>query len=143
MLFNSPEFLFLFLPTTLVVFYLLGNHGYLRAAILWLVLASLFFYGYWDATYLWLVIGSILANYSLGIWLSSYAGGDKRRNFVLAFGITLNLSLLAYFKYANFFLDSLSAAGGNRHPSRIHRLTARYILLYVQSNRVFSRRVEG
>jgi D-alanyl-lipoteichoic acid acyltransferase DltB (MBOAT superfamily) len=111
MLFNSPEFLFLFLPTTVLVFYLLGHRGYYRTAIFWLVLTSLFFYGYWNAAYLWLVIGSVLVNYTIGVWLTSYPSADRRRNFVLAFGVTLNLCLLAYFKYANFFLDSLSATG--------------------------------
>lgn len=109
MLFNSPQFIFLFLPVALVVFYLLGNRGYLRLAISWLVVTSLYFYGYWNPAYLGLVIGSILFNYSVGLWLSNYAGSARVKNLGLGFGIATNLCLLGYFKYANFFIDSLNA----------------------------------
>ena len=58
MLFNSPEFLLLFLPVTWVVFMLLRGS---RSALLWLSLASLFFYGYWNPRYLLLLGASVLA----------------------------------------------------------------------------------
>ncbi len=111
MLFNSPEFIFLFLPTVLVIFYLIGSRGYLRVAISWLVLASLFFYGYWNPAYLGLIIGSILVNYAIGVQLSSCTLASKAKNVVLGLGVTLNLTLLGYYKYANFFVDSLNAVG--------------------------------
>ena len=111
MLFSSPEFIFLFLPVALTIFYLTGTLGYFRLATSWLVLASLFFYAYWNPPYVVLVIGSIIFNYSIGAWLSSYASTDRRKNVVLAFGVTLNLCLLGYFKYANFFVDSLNHVG--------------------------------
>jgi alginate O-acetyltransferase complex protein AlgI len=70
MLFNSYEFVFAFLPLVLLGFYLLGHWGQKRAAITWLVLASLFFYGWWNPPYLILLISSIVWNFVLGGWLS-------------------------------------------------------------------------
>src|SRR5918995_2330416 len=48
MLFNSLEFILAFVPITVLGFFLLGQRGHQRAAVAWVVLASLFFYGYWD-----------------------------------------------------------------------------------------------
>ena len=48
MLFNSYEFIFLFLPLTAAVFFVLSDTGWARAAAGWLCLASVFFYGYWS-----------------------------------------------------------------------------------------------
>ena len=70
MLFNSYEFLFLFLPITVCVFFLLGRMRQQNLAIAWLVLASLFFYGYWNPIYLFLIIASMIGNYQLGRWVS-------------------------------------------------------------------------
>lgn len=60
MLFNSFEFIFVFLPITILVFHLIGKQGHHRVAIAWLVGASLFFYGWWNPAYLGLMIFSIL-----------------------------------------------------------------------------------
>jgi alginate O-acetyltransferase complex protein AlgI len=112
MLFNSPEFLFLFLPIVLIVFFAAGGRGYFTFAMSWLVLASLFFYGYWNPAYVGLIVVSILFNYSIGVWLSGHTDAKRvKKNLILAFGITVNLSLLGYFKYANFFVDSLYGLG--------------------------------
>lgn len=111
MLFNSYEFLFLFLPLTLVVFFVIGSRGHHRAAISWLVGASLFFYGWWNAAYLGLLIGSVLFNYLMGVLLSDETSLVKKKWFLI-FGITVNLGLLGYFKYANFFVDNLNLLAG-------------------------------
>lgn len=62
MLFNSFEFVFFFLPVTLVVYFLLGRRQLHQMAIAWLVAASLFFYAWWNPAYLGLLVGSILFN---------------------------------------------------------------------------------
>lgn len=67
MLFNSYEFIFVLLPITLILFYLIGSRGHHRAAMVWLVIASLFFYGWWNYKYLILIIGSMLFNYAVGL----------------------------------------------------------------------------
>ena len=103
MLFNSYFFIFVFLPATLLGFHLIGKSGHHRIAISWLVAASLFFYGWWNPAYLGLILASILFNYATGVSL-----GVKPSKYVLAFGIAANLSLIGYFKYANFFLDNIN-----------------------------------
>ena len=110
MLFNSYEFIFAFVPVTLIVFYLLGRWQQPRIAIAWLVGASLFFYGWWNPAYLGLIIGSILFNYSFGLALSR--GHNKNKYFILVFGIAGNLGLLGYYKYANFFIDNINLLSG-------------------------------
>lgn len=112
MLFNSFEFILLFLPLTLFVFFRIGGMGHHRVAISWLVAASLFFYGWWNPAYLGLILGSILFNYSLGIALTG-DHGKARRKFLLILGVSANLLLLGYFKYANFFVDNISLLTGN------------------------------
>jgi len=109
MLFNSYEFIFVFLPVVLLFFYLAGSYGYHRAAMSWLVGASLFFYGWWNPAYIALITGSILFNYTIGASLSDKITENKRR-ILLIFGIAANLCLIGYFKYANFFVESLNSA---------------------------------
>ncbi len=71
MLFNSYGFIFLFLPVTAAVYFLLGRRSHGLAAA-WLGGASLFFYGYWNPAYLPLLLGSIAINFAAG-------RGDRRR----------------------------------------------------------------
>jgi alginate O-acetyltransferase complex protein AlgI len=108
MLFNSPSFIFIFLPITVLGFYLIGSRGYYRIAVSWLVGASFVFYGYWNPAYVWLLLGSILFNYVAGIFLS-----ENRKKIVLVLGVAVNLGLLGYFKYANFFIDNINALIGS------------------------------
>lgn len=104
MLFNSAFFIFAFLPVTLFVFHVLGKYNFYNSAIIWLVCASLFFYGWWNPAYLFLILGSMLFNYGVGLSLSK-----TPRKGILALGVTANLALLGYFKYANFFVENLNA----------------------------------
>jgi D-alanyl-lipoteichoic acid acyltransferase DltB (MBOAT superfamily) len=108
MLFNSYVFLFAFLPLTWAGFFLIGGRGHHRAAISWLVGSSLFFYGWWNPAYLGLILFSILFNYAVGARLSFFQQSGKPRRGLLAFGVATNLGLLAYFKYANFFVDTIN-----------------------------------
>lgn len=80
MLFNSLEFIFLFLPITLVVFYQIGDRGYHQPALAWLVLASLFFYQVWNPDYLRLLVGSVLINYIIGSILYQSPSTDRLDN---------------------------------------------------------------
>ncbi len=121
MLFNSYIFILLFLPITLILFFCIGRKGYYRIAIAWLVSASLFFYGFWNPIYLVLILASILFNYSIGVVLSQKrALSDGRhsitRRAFLSFGIIVNLLLLGYFKYFNFFSDNINRFIGSNLP---------------------------
>jgi alginate O-acetyltransferase complex protein AlgI len=105
MLFNSYEFIFVFLPITLFVYFFLAKKRYTKVATGWLVLASLVFYLYWNIYYLPLLLISIFFNYNVGKWLEK-----TRQKNVLIFGIVFNLALLAYYKYAGFFISSINTA---------------------------------
>jgi alginate O-acetyltransferase complex protein AlgI len=113
MLFNSYGFIFLFLPITFGVFFLLARASHVLAAG-WLAGASLFFYGWWNPAYVGLLLGSIAFNYALGMWIAKARvrqdpAGAKR---LLAFAVAGDLALLGYYKYANFFIDNLGAVLG-------------------------------
>jgi len=114
MLFHSQIFLFLFLPITWIVFVLLLRRSRAWVALGWLTIASLFFYGYWNPPYLALIISSVLVNFAIGRGVAPPAEGKNRhsRKWLLAAGIAFNIGLLAYFKYANFFVDNLNAIFG-------------------------------
>lgn len=113
MLFTSYPFIFLFLPITLLGFFVLGRLCGARAAALWLALASVFFYGYWSLEHVPLLLGSILFNFSTGYVIAR--NQTHRRSIArtaLWIGVVGDLALLAYFKYANFFLGEISSAAG-------------------------------
>ncbi|MGC9502626.1 MBOAT family O-acyltransferase [Baaleninema sp.] len=103
MLFNSYTFIFAFLPVALIGFFAINRWGYARLAIGWLVAASLFFYGWWNPPYLLLLLFSIVFNYAVGRFLSRDRLNDGPRKWGLIGGIAVNLALIGYFKYANFF----------------------------------------
>lgn len=105
MLFNSFEFLCLFLPVLLVIFFTLGKYSR-RLAASWLTVGSLFFYGYWNPVYMGLLLGSILFNYMIGYGLTKET---RHRKTLLMVGIACDLLLLAYYKYANFFIANLNS----------------------------------
>ena len=111
MLFNSYEFICLFLPLAVIVFHLLARRGALNAALYWLMCASLFFYGWWNPAYLVLIVISILFNFSLGQLLAGSEPYSRRDLIVIA--VCGNLALLGYFKYANFFVDVSNQAFGS------------------------------
>uniref|UniRef100_UPI001F270E92 MBOAT family O-acyltransferase n=1 Tax=Ferriphaselus sp. R-1 TaxID=1485544 RepID=UPI001F270E92 len=105
----------LYLPVVLAGFFWLARWSE-RYAAGWLALASLFFYGYWNPAYVGLLLGSIAFNYTLGVWIAQAGARQqhRRQRHLLVFAIAADLALLAYFKYANFFLDSLNAVAGSK-----------------------------
>ncbi|MCW5751608.1 MAG: MBOAT family protein [Alphaproteobacteria bacterium] len=110
MLFNSVEYIFAFLPASLFGFFLIAARFGQRAALAWLVAASLFFYGWWNPTYLTLIIAMIAINYGIATALQSPTGKDRdfrRRQAALA-GVAINLLILGYFKYAGFALQNVN-----------------------------------
>lgn len=113
MLFNSHAFIFLFLPVTLLVFFQFGRVS-AKLAAGWLAAASLFFYGWWSPAYVALLVASIVFNYRMGLAIvrADAAGDARRKKRLLVFAVSADLLLLAYYKYANFFLDNVNAALG-------------------------------
>jgi len=104
-------FIFAFLPVALLGFFYLGARAHHRLAVAWLVGVSLFFYGWWNPAYLGLIVLSMLFNYSMGTFLC----GKYANKLQLSFGIAVNLGLLGYFKYANFFVDNLNVIMGSSY----------------------------
>ncbi len=113
MLFNSYEFIFLFLPIVAFGFFAVGRFSR-PAALGWLILASLFFYAWWRPINVLLIAPSILINFGLARALQRLLLRDRRRAAVavLLLGIAFNLAFLGYFKYANFFVGAVNDAFG-------------------------------
>ena len=113
MLFNSYEFLFAFLPLALAGFFFAHKVISRDAAIVWLVLISLFYYGWWNAAYLSLILASMAVNFAVGRGIGRIDPvARRRRRLLLAAGVAFNLGLLGYFKYANFFVDTAASLTG-------------------------------
>ena len=109
MLFNSYIFIFLFLPLCLAGFYLLEKHKKAVPARLWLTGFSLWFYGYFNLTYLLIMICSILANYAFFVGIKRLERCGRRwSRLVMALGVAGNLAVLFYFKYYDFFIETLN-----------------------------------
>ena len=109
MLFNSYGFIFLFLPITIIGFFLINSYFSAKFSTAWLILMSLIFYGYWNYHYVALLIFSISVNFFTGRKIFHSA---TRKKFWLTCGIIFNLSLLFYFKYTGFFLTNINALFG-------------------------------
>jgi len=113
-LFNSSPFLFVFLPVVLLGFAVCVRWTTTTVTMLFLIGASLFFYGWWDWRYLFLLLSSMVFNYLWARLLESIASGPSaRRRMTLGIGVAVNLGLLAYFKYANFLVDTVNAVTGS------------------------------
>ena len=110
MLFTSGLFLFLFLPITLAGFFVVARFGGAAAGIAWLAAASLTFYGYWVPQFLILLLGSIALNFCGGLVIAG-AGSRRRAWNWAALFIAADLLILGYYKYYNFFAESLGAIG--------------------------------
>ena len=103
MLFGSSEFLFVFLPLCLLLFHILRIYANGKIAITLLVCFSLFFYGWWNPPYLLLLIGSILLNY----YFANKLFTNRSRKYLIP-AVAINLLILGYFKYKNFFLENVN-----------------------------------
>ncbi|MEL4893864.1 MBOAT family O-acyltransferase [Crocosphaera sp. Alani8] len=118
MLFNSTIFILGFLPLTLLGFWGLSKLRLTQGATMWLLISSLFFYSYWNIfspagqgqtiEYILLIILSVVINYSIGTEISKSKQSSNRAKFLLIFGTVLNLSVIVYYKYTNFFFDSIN-----------------------------------
>lgn len=104
MLFNSIEF-FIFLPIVFTIYWLIGSQRIKQQNLL-IAIASYVFYGWWDWRFLFLILFSSLVDYTIGLKLFSEDKPSKRK-VLLWISICVNLGFLGFFKYYNFFVDSL------------------------------------
>jgi alginate O-acetyltransferase complex protein AlgI len=105
-LFNSLIFLFIFLPITYGVFWGLRSA---QSRYIWLAVTGYIFYGYWDPRFCLLMAFSTAVSYLAGLGFL-YATTQRAKNWLLIVPITIDLCLLAFFKYANFALESIEGA---------------------------------
>lgn len=109
MLFNSYVFMLAFLPLTLLIYFLLGRlPERIQLNKLFLVLASFVFYGYNNPSYVPIIVLSILVNYVLS-QLMLRAEKKVVRLPLMLLGLLLNLGVLFYFKYHDFFAENMNA----------------------------------
>lgn len=101
MVFSSIVFLSIFLPITVLLYYLIKP---LAARNILLVAASLIFYAYGEPVFIFLMMASMLANYLLGLAM----GKEKGKKAVLVAAVILNLGMLALFKYSSWIIGGLN-----------------------------------
>lgn len=103
MLFSSIPFIYYFLPCVLIL-YFASPKSWKNTVLL---LSSLVFYAWGEPAYVFLMAGSILIGYGIGLAIEKYPS-----KILLAVGVIFGLGFLAYFKYANFFIENVNAATG-------------------------------
>lgn len=108
MLFNSYIFIFLFLPLALAGWYLLNKLEKYTLAQIFLIVMSLWFYAYFDISYLGVILGSCAVNYLFSYLLTKKESAGFKKG-MLVIGCAVNLGILGYFKYYDFFLENLNA----------------------------------
>ena len=102
MLFNSLDFL-IFFPIVVLGYFLISDD----IKYLWLLVASYYFYMCWNAKYALLIFFSTVVTYSSGLLIDK-AKTVSQKKLTVAVSFILNLSVLFYFKYCNFALDTVS-----------------------------------
>ena len=111
MLFSSITFLYLFLPVTLLCYYVVPAR--FRNGVL--LIASLVFYFFGEQAYTWLLIISSLSDYFHGLYIESHRG-QRSAKVALVSSVIINLAMLGVFKYLDFFLGSFNSLFGTDLP---------------------------
>lgn len=111
MLFSSISFLYYFIPTV-VVFYFISPKGLKNTVLL---ISSLFFYAWGEPKYLIFMLIAIIQGYCFGLLIEKYHN-DRWAKFFLTVSILISLGLLGYCKYADFFLTNFNAITGSSIP---------------------------
>ncbi|WP_125153242.1 MBOAT family O-acyltransferase [Clostridium rectalis] len=107
MLFDSQIFIFIFLPLTLLIYYILGSVLHSKVFKNYIILfTSIIFYAWGGLKYLPLLGISILLNYMFGLFIDKFKNNEKLRKITLLIGIIINLILLFYYKYYDFVIGN-------------------------------------
>ena len=101
MLFNSLEFLFIFLPIVFIVYFVLNKLKLYKTAKISLIIASFYFYGSYKLDYIWILLSTILFNFYIS---QTFKLNIKEiiKKYILIFGIAVNILSLVFFKYFTF-----------------------------------------
>lgn len=109
MLFNSYIFMLAFLPLTLLGYYGFNYAKQYKLAQAYLIGMSLWFYGYNNIYYLAILVVSVLVNYAISVLMFQANSANKvRKRALLAAGVVLNIGILFYFKYYDFFIENMN-----------------------------------
>ena len=104
MVFSSLEFLFLYLPVTLLLYFIIPPK-YLKWRNFILLITSLVFYGWGEPVYVFLMVFTIIVDYICGYYVAKYLDTDKKKSkTVMIISILINLGILGFFKYYDFFV---------------------------------------
>jgi len=103
MLFNSIEYA-IFLPLVFILYWLVSSRN-INIQNLLLLISSYIFYAFWDWRFLFLLIFVSVLSYSIALIIQKAERKEQKKKWLIT-GISINLLVLAYFKYFNFFVDS-------------------------------------
>ena len=143
MLFNSVVFLFGFPPDHL--HWCSGLCAATRTRYVWLAVTGYVFYGYWNPWFTLLMLFSTLVSYFAGLGILRWSDA-RRRQLCLIIPVTTDLALLAFFKYANFGLDTArgdDASAGARHhvAAPEHHSPDRHLVLHLSHDQLHRRQL--
>lgn len=111
MLFSGIPFLYYFLPVVLLLYFAVPQK--LKNAVL--LISSLVFYGWGEPKYVFLMVASIIIGYFSGLLIEAKTD-EKAKKYILFISVFINLGFLAYFKYADFFIENFNAVTGLSVP---------------------------
>ena len=118
MIFSSTLFLFIFLPLTMLLYYIIPKKYIIIKNIL-LLCASLIFYGWGEPVVILVLIVSICVNYIFGLLIDKVKANLLHKRIILAVSIVFNIELLFYFKYCNFFVENINILFKTNYISNI------------------------
>lgn len=107
MIFNSYIFILFFLPITLIGYFILSNFRYHKIALIELIIMSFLFYAYNNVKYVFILVTSIVVNWLVAC-LMYRCRNLLHRKYVLISGILVNIGIIFYFKYFNFFIENFN-----------------------------------
>ena len=113
MLFNSLQFIAVFLPVTWCLYFACARFVGSSAALAALSLASMFFYAWWNPVYLLLILAEVVFCFGVGRLLLSATLSPTLRRLIVTLAVGLILMVLGYFKYTNFLLSTFAAMNGS------------------------------
>ena len=111
MLFSSIFFIFVFLPVTIALYYLLPNNR-IKMRNIWLLVVSLIFYSWGEPVYIFLMIFSAVFNYCMAILIDRERENKGKPKNTLVFTLVVNLLILGFFKYWGFLVGTINSITG-------------------------------
>ncbi len=114
MIFSTYKFIFLFLPITFSVYFILNRIKFYSIGKIWLVVCSLYFYAQGSPAFFPFFLASITGNYIVGTKMLLTDGeSSSQRKWLLAIGLIGNIALLGYYKYTDFFIENYNLLTGS------------------------------